>query len=294
MHQNISIADSYNFIEKLGKGSFGSVYKIINKNKEIFACKVETIQTYNSEKKRRLKGEYILYKKLCNKNIACIPKVYNYIETPKHNLMIMELLGKGLDTILEDNGGKLDLGTSIKVAISVIKLLENIHSCGIVHRDIKPNNFMFGTNSKKDQLHIMDFGLSKFWINKGKHVEYKSGRSMIGTPRYASINAHFGIEQSRRDDMESAGYMLIYITKGSLPWQGIKKKGLTDKTDRIGEKKFSTTSKILCENLPSCFCTYMEYDRKLEFTSKPNYAFLINLFVQSAEEHKIDIKYTWE
>ena len=217
--QKLSVGNNYSLIEKIGKGSFGEVYRVTDKSGNIYACKSELKGTKN-----RLRMETYIYKRFASKNIICVPKIYNYIETPQYNLMIMELLGKSLDVIFEECNNKIDISTVMKMAISIIDNLELVHRTGIIHRDIKPNNFMFGMADKKNQLYVMDFGLSKKWYSDGKHITYKTGRSMIGTARYTSLNMHVGIEPSRRDDMESIGYMLVYLIKGSLPWQGLKKK----------------------------------------------------------------------
>ena len=155
---------------------------------------------------------------------------------------------------------------------------------------------MFGLGDKRDNLYVMDFGLSKKWYDRKKkdHIEYKSGRSMIGTARYASLNIHMGIEPSRRDDMESMGYMLVYLVKGSLPWQGLKKKGKSNKMDEIGLKKMSVNLKTLCKDLPECFYEYINYTKNLQFKEKPDYDFLRKLFEDSAEKHKIKLKYYWQ
>lgn len=283
------INDNYRLLEKIGKGSFGEVYKVVDKNNKELACKVEDKQA-----KTRLKNEYNIYKIFKHKNIECVPKIYDYTETPKYNLLTMQLLGKSLDTIFEEKNKSLDVGTVMKIGIKIIEALEKIHKIGIIHRDIKPNNFMFGMNEYKNDLYIMDFGLSKKWRSNGKHLEYKSGRSLIGTARYASVNIHMGIEPSRRDDLESVSYMLVYLLKGKLPWQGLKKKTKDNPNDHIGQVKTVTNLEKLCEGLPSCFLDMIIYTRNLEFPEKPDYKHLVELFYNSAREHKITIKYYWE
>merc|ERR1712039_66083 len=116
---------------------------------------------------------------------------------------------------------------------------EDLHSKGIVHRDIKPENFMFGVKAKQAHLHLIDFGLSKRYFDK-KHAVLKQKLNLTGTARYASINAHRGLEQSRRDDLEAIGHMLIYFLRGSLPWSGLDAKTQEEKYRKIREKKEET------------------------------------------------------
>ena len=123
----------------------------------------------------------------------------------------------------------------------MIKRVEYIHSRRIIHRDIKPDNFTIGVDKNKHRIFIIDFGLAKKYMSSsGTHIRYREGKSLTGTARYASISTHLGIEQSRRDDIESVGYLLIYFLQGSLPWQNLKAKNVNEKYEKIKEKKIMT------------------------------------------------------
>ena len=127
-----------------------------------------------------------------------------------------------------------------------------MHSRHIIHRDIKPDNFLIGTGKKKHHVYIIDFGLAKRFRDPktGEHIPYKDGKSLTGTARYASIYTHLGVEQSRRDDLEALAYVLIYFNKGCLPWQGIRAKTKKDKYQKIMEKKIAVSPEDLCTGLP--------------------------------------------
>lgn len=168
-----------------------------------------------------------------------------------------------------------------------MKLLEFIHNKHHIHRDIKPDNFMMGIGDYEDQLYIIDFGLSKKYRSSGgkSHIKFRNNKPITGTARYCSINTHKGYEQSRRDDLESLGYVMIYFINGILPWQGLKVNQNEDHYNKIQKKKESTSVKDLCSNLPSIynidivqFVKYFEYIKNLGFEDEPNYMYCINLF----------------
>merc|ERR1712228_169559 len=155
----------------------------------------------------------------------------------RFHCMVMELLGKSLEDRMAGCGNKFTVPSAALVAEQVLRRMEYLHSKCIIHRDIKPENFMFGVGDKIHHLYLIDFGLSKKYFDTGKHVQMRTKLSLTGTARYASINAHKGIEQSRRDDLEAIGHMLLYFLRGSLPWQGLPAKTKEDKYRKIKEKK---------------------------------------------------------
>lgn len=281
--------DNYIIIEQIGSGSFGEVYLAEHPGGGHVAIKIE-----DRKKAQRVYNEYKIYRSLHRSHFGIgIPKIYDYLQLQDYNIMVMQLLGPNLEDLFNDNNRKFTLSTVFMLAKQMIILLKQLHSAGYIHRDIKPNNFLIGIKNIH-QLYIMDFGLSKKYIMNGNHMKFKNSRSLIGTARYASLNMHLGFEPSRRDDLESVGYMLIYFAKGILPWQGIKKQpGKFNHIEAIGEVKMCTSLNTLCENIPNCFKEYISYCRNLKFNETPDYDYLVNLFVNESIKLNIVPNFEW-
>jgi serine/threonine protein kinase len=162
------------------------------------------------------------------------------------------LLGKSLEELFNLCGRKFSMKTVCIIGIDMLKRIKYIHDKNHIHRDIKPDNFMMGIDKHEDQLYIIDFGLAKkYRSSTGKgHIPFRTNKPITGTARYCSINTHRGYEQSRRDDLESIGYVLIYFFKGLLPWQGLRCRPDEDHYKKIYEKKKSTTTNELCRDMP--------------------------------------------
>jgi serine/threonine protein kinase len=287
---NLIFQNKYTLLNKIGEGSFGEVFETIDNENKKYASKVE-----DKTSKLRLKAEFNIYKKILNKikEPIGIPNVYTYIETTDYNILVMDLLGISLEAKFNESNRKFNISTIYAIAIDMIKIISFVHSKGFLHRDIKPNNFLFNNKIPHNKLYIMDFGLSKQYIQDKSHIDIKFDRNLIGTARYASLNIHWGIEPSRRDDLESIGYILIYLFRGKLPWQGLKGDKHKTQIEKIGDKKLMTSLEKLCEGLHKCFYLYLDYCKKLKFETKPDYDYLINLFINSAEEHSLQIEYVF-
>ena len=159
----------------------------------------------------------------------------------------------------------------------MLNRIESFHSIGFIHRDIKPENFLIGVGKNQTDLNIIDFGLAKRFINPttGEHNPPKQHSHLTGTARYASLNAHKGWEQGRRDDLEAIGIMLVYFLKGKLPWQGLPGR---NKNAMILKLKEDITIDELTEGLPEAFNTYLKYCRRIEFDKEPDYKYCRRLF----------------
>ena len=223
-------------------------------------------------------------------------KTYGYNQ--EYNILVMELLGPSLETLYRSIYKNFSLKTVCMIGIQILDRIEYIHSRRIIHRDIKPDNFVIGDDDKSHIIYIIDFGLAKkYWSSSSKcHIPFIEGKKLTGTARYASINALSGCEQSRRDDLESIAYILMYFLKGRLPWQGLKAANKEERHSKILEKKKNTSSKELCTGSPREMEYFVSYAKNLEFTEVPNYDYLRQLLknILAKIKEKNDFFYDWE
>ncbi|KAG8489026.1 hypothetical protein CXB51_017118 [Gossypium anomalum] len=240
-------------------------------------------------------------------HIAGIPHLKWFGVETDYNVMVIDLLGPSLEDLFNYCNRKLSLKTVLMLADQMINRVEYMHSKGFLHRDIKPDNFLMGLGRKANQVYVIDYGLAKKYrdLQTHKHIPYRENKNLTGTARYASVNTHLGIEQSRRDDLESLGYVLIFLHVDFVSiwtisllqpsWQGLKAGTKKQKYDKISEKKVSTPIEVLCKSYPSEFVSYFHYCRSLRFEDKPDYSYLKRLFrdLFIREGYQFDYVFDW-
>ena len=212
-----------------------------------------------------------------------------------YNVMVSDLLGPNLEDLFNFCSRTFTLKTVLQLVDQMIPRIEYVHNKNFIHRDIKPDNFLMGTHRQCNKLFIIDYGLAKKYRDPRSrtHIPYKEGKSLTGTARYASINAHLGVEQSRRDDLESLGYVTMYFVRGSLPWQGLKAATKKQKYEKISEKKMSTPSAGLCKGYPSEFKEYLDHCKGLRFDESPDYHYLRKSLYRKLYMHKLHYHYDY-
>lgn len=291
MTKNYIINNRFIFYKDLllGDGGFGYVYigKDLKYNKYV-AIKCESNE---SKKKKLLEHEYKLMRNLKNTNSFPIPIWYG--QDNNYNFLIMKKYGKNLEVIRKYCGNTFTDKTLSMLGIEMINKLKILHENNIIHRDIKPENFLI--DKATNNIQLIDFGLSKFYIdnNTKLHISMEEDVGRSGTIRYMSINSHEKITLSRRDDFISLSYMLIYLSKGILPWQGIISSN--NQHHKVRDIKIETylNGKLL-DNINKALYHLITYSISLKFNEKPDYDYLIKLFKNYCYDENINIDYKWD
>lgn len=298
--QETVIGQKYRIGRKIGSGSFGEICSgtVLSSSQEV-AIKFEK----KSARCPQLRHEFKVYREL--QGWAGIGKVFYYGTFRECNVMVMQLLGPSLEDLFNKCGRKFSLKTTLKLADQLLQRVELLHDNHLIHRDIKPANFAVGRreDGEADVAFSIDFGLSKRYRHPHtlQHIPYRDGRTLTGTPRYASVANHRGVENSRRDDLESVGYILVYFLIGKLPWQGLKLPSnvvngtASQKHQLILNKKSSTSLSDLCRGCPQEFQDFLQYCRDLQFDATPDYAYLRGMFknLYDSREFARDAEWDW-
>ena len=275
--------------KRLGGGSFGHVYKCLDvKTHKEYSIKVESNDTTNPQ----LLHEYKILKSL--EGNEGIPTTYLFKNIGGESILIMDLLGPNLEDILQDTKTKtFTLKTCLMALKQIIERLKLIHKEGIIHRDLKPENLLVTKNIRNCLIYLIDYGLSKKYkdTKNDTHIPFKNDRPITGTIRYVSINTHKGIEQSRRDDIESACYIIIYFLNGKLNWDGIKCKTKEEKIQKIMEKKEEFKNNKEYKKLPQTFSQIFQYVYHLGFEEKPNYEYIFGIISKGLEKFEGESNY---
>ena len=272
LKDNEFIFKKYKPIKKIGSGTFGNIYSTIRvKDNNVFAMKTEKL---NAKIKTLESEAYFLY---LLQGFG-IPKLITYGHTKKYNILIETLLDKSLHAIFIKRKKLCNLIDTYFIGMQILDRLEFIHSKDIIYRDVKPENFLIGLNDP-NVIYIVDFGLCKKYRSSktGKHILPKITKRFNGTLRYASFNAVRGKELSRRDDLISLGYMLIFLYKRSLPWESDFKKLTKSKYFELLYFKYKDGCGQLFKNIPPEIADFVKYSKNLKFEQDPDYSYLRSL-----------------
>jgi len=307
---------AYTLHQRLGAGAFGVVYAAVQRDTHTpVAVKLEPWDAASDNDdsdadadadtapRTQLEYEYRVLRELGDARVARVPTAFAFgrrvpVALPDkpaaprtlYSVLIMQRLGSSVEAFrMQHESGCLPLRLVAHIAREVLQCLRALHARDFAHRDIKPENLLFDANfcaaaPYTSRVNVIDFGLCKrvYDDRVRKHILLTTGRSLLGTPRYVSLHAHRGWALSRRDDIESLAYVLVYLARGVLPWQGClsAEECDADGIRDIGQIKSDTPPAVLCAGLPDAFRRTLEHARALDFEAMPDFEFLQALWAE--------------
>ncbi|CAN0901603.1 Casein kinase 1-like protein HD16 [Linum grandiflorum] len=270
---------------KLGKGGFGQVYVGRRMSGGSGRTGPDAYELALKFEHKNSKGcnygppyEWQVYSNL--NGCYGLPLVHYRGQQNDYYILVMDMLGPSLWDVWNSNNQMLSEQMVACIAVEAISILEQLHSRGFVHGDVKPENFLLGQpgSPEEKKLYLVDLGLASRWKESasGRHVDYDQKPDVFrGTVRYASVHAHLGRTGSRRDDLESLAYTLVFLLRGKLPWQGYVGE---NKSFLVSKKKMATSPEMLCCLCPAPFKHFLEMVTNMKFDEEPNYSRLISIF----------------
>lgn len=286
---SVIIENKYRIINRIGEGAYGSTFE----GENIDTGEKVAIKISEMNSNILLKNEARIYNALSD--IDGIPIIRSYGMTGKYSYLVMNLLGNSLEYYKEKSGGKLSLKYVLMIGIKLLERIKTIHRKGIIHRDIKPDNILFGRDNDEGKLFLIDFGMAKTYLNsRGGHIDVTYDNKLIGTREFVSVNIHNGNTPSRRDDLESLGYLLVYLLMGTTPWSDVNIIDTEEKNKQIKEiKTMKSLWLSLVDDIPGELIIFIMYCRKLNFSQDPDYDYLKILLTNLYKLHgfPVDNKY---
>ena len=275
------LANKYQLLEKLSQGSFGKVFRASNiRTGEIVAIKTEV----KTAEQKSLKMEAKIYQYLANNE--GFPQLKWFGSTNNVNYLVTNLLECSI-TKLVQKYGRLSIKTVLLLGIQMIERIQTLHNHYLIHRDIKPDNFMINISDKTNKIFLIDFGFCKRYNYEGKHIEFKRTTSLIGTPNYVSLNVHNSAEPSRRDDIESCLYVMIFMLFGKIfSTEQVQIQTQTQTQINTNTLKILVAKKEQLTNIPRFLVIAFNYVRTIKFEEEPDYQYIIRIFSDLLLEQK--------